>query len=56
MMKKITKNNIFQIYKGILTQFGLVHLLDNRDKEERERIRYEMERAEKMSRRNRKLS
>ena len=58
MMKTITKNNIFRIYKGILTTLGLVHLLNNRDKEERERLRYELERAERMrdknNRRNRR--
>ena len=54
-MIKINPNQIPTLVKGVLAQLGLVHLLDNRDKEERERIRYEMERAEKMSRRNRKL-
>ncbi len=52
--KKITKNNIFEIYKSILSTLGLVHLLDNRNKEERERLRYEMERAEKIRDKNNK--
>jgi hypothetical protein len=51
---KINPNQIPTLLKGILSTLGLVHLLDNRDKEERERIRYEMERADRMSERNRR--
>ena len=36
------------VVKGILGTLGLTHLLDNRDKEERKRIEYEMERADKL--------